>query len=116
MTYRFRIISAASQFAYSLSIDQHNLTIVAMDGVYVNSYTIQEMYIDIGQRYDVLVHMNQPIDLYWIRINATNNRDEIGSQFHAILQYEGASDADPVSVYANPMFILDDSTPLKPNK
>ena len=115
MIYRFRIVSAASQFTYSLSIDRHNLTIVAMDGIYVDEYMVQEIYIDIGQRYDILVHMNQPVDLYWIRINAANNRQENSSQFYAILQYEGANDGDPESVYTNPLFILDDSTPLKPN-
>jgi FtsP/CotA-like multicopper oxidase with cupredoxin domain len=47
--YRLRIVAAASQFTYRFSIDQHELTIVAMDGIYVRPYSVQEMFIDIGQ-------------------------------------------------------------------
>ena len=116
-TYRFRIVSSGSQFTYRLSIDQHALMIVAMDGVYVQPYLVQEMFIDIGQRYDVLVNMTQALDLYWIRVFTSNNRyDDELHQFNAVLQYEGASETDdPRSTYVLRDIILTGSEPLNPD-
>ena len=114
--YRFRIVAAGSQFTYRFSIDQHALTIVAMDGVYIQPYTVQEIFIDIGQRYDVIVNMTQSVDLYWIRVFTANNRyDKQLHQFNAILQYDGASNTDdPQSIYRPSNNTLIDSKPLKP--
>lgn len=116
-TYRFRIVSAGSQFTYRFSIDQHSLTIVAMDGVYVEPYIVHEMFIDIGQRYDILVNMSEAAALYWIRVFTSNNRfDDEVHQFNAILQYDGASDIDdPRSTYVMRDSILIGSKHLNPD-
>ncbi|CAF0922384.1 unnamed protein product [Rotaria sordida] len=53
-TYRFRLIATGSELNYQFSIDNHNLTIVAIDGVYVQPYEVQQVWIYISQRYDVL--------------------------------------------------------------
>jgi FtsP/CotA-like multicopper oxidase with cupredoxin domain len=116
-TYRFRIIAAGSQFIYILSIDNHNLTIIAIDGIYVEPYTVQQIYIDIGQRYDVLIEMNQPVNNYWIRAVTENNRQRRFKEFNAVLHYVGASNTnDPTSTYDKPTTILSDSSPLVPSQ
>ena len=116
-TYRFRIISAGSQFIYIFSIDDHNLTIIAIDGIYVEPYRVQQLYIDIGQRYDVLVDMNQPIDNYWIRAGTENNRQRTFNQFNGVLHYVGASASDePTSSQKEPAVVLTDSHPLIPSR
>ena len=113
-TYRLRIIAAASQFTYLFSIDNHNLTIIVIDGIYVEPYTVQRIYIDIGQRYDVLVKMDQTVGNYWIRTRVEKGGQDNG-MFNAVLQYEGASDTDdPTSVYVPPEIVLKDSSPLIP--
>ncbi|CAF3675564.1 unnamed protein product [Rotaria socialis] len=111
-TYRFRFISAGSQFTYILSVDQHNLTVVAIDGNYVQPHTTQQLVIEIGQRYDVLVHMNQPPDNYWIRAVTERTLNE----FNAILQYSTASNnSEPkYSWNLTTGTILLDSKPLIP--
>jgi FtsP/CotA-like multicopper oxidase with cupredoxin domain len=111
-TYRFRFISAGSQFTYILSIDQHNLTIVAIDGIYVQPYTVQQLVIEIGQRCDVLVNMNQPPANYWIRAITGRTFKE----FNAILQYSTASNTTEPNSTANLAngTILLDSQPLIP--
>jgi FtsP/CotA-like multicopper oxidase with cupredoxin domain len=114
--YRFRLISAGSQYNYLFSIDNHNLTIIAIDGIYVEPYTVQRIYIDIGQRYDVLLKMDQPVDNYWIRTITDNNRQRAANEFNAILQYEGASPVhDPTSAAKAPGIFLTDSAPLVPS-
>ncbi|CAF1309629.1 unnamed protein product [Rotaria sp. Silwood1] len=97
-TYRFRLIAAGSEFNYKFSIDNHELTVIAIDGVYVEPYKVQQLWIYIGQRYDVLVTMNQQSSLsaYWIRAATTANDND---QFYAILHYNGTKNgtAEPPS-------------------
>ncbi|CAF4252688.1 unnamed protein product [Rotaria sp. Silwood2] len=85
-TYRFRLIAAGSEFNYKFSIDNHELTVIAIDGVYVEPYKVQQLWIYIGQRYDVLVTMNQrsTLGVHWIRAAITANDN---NQFYAILHY-----------------------------
>ena len=118
-TYRFRLVSAGSQFTYTFSIDNHTLTIVAMDGVYVTKREVDAIYVDIGQRYDVLVEMNQKTDIYWIRSYTSNSRfDKLVNEFNAVLQYEGASSFNyPTSKHIDPPNdrIIKDSSKLIPS-
>ncbi|CAM4848680.1 unnamed protein product [Rotaria magnacalcarata] len=111
-TYRFRLISAGSQFTYTFSIDQHNLTIVATDGVYVEPYTVQKLVIAIGQRYDILVTMNQPPAAYWMRAVTSRTFNES----NGILQYSNVPNSvEPDSTtFLTPFKTLNDSEPLVP--
>jgi iron transport multicopper oxidase len=54
-TYLFRIINMGSFPAFLFNIEEHNTTIVAMDGVYTERTTAQTLNNGTGQRFDVLV-------------------------------------------------------------
>ncbi|CAF1368506.1 unnamed protein product [Rotaria sordida] len=115
-TYRFRLIAAGSEFNYKFSIDNHDLTVIAIDGVYVEPYKVQQLWIYIGQRYDVLVTMNQrsSLGVYWIRAAIISNDV---NQFYAILHYNDTrnetAEPPPSALPQNQTFLLN-SLPLVP--
>ncbi|CAF4165831.1 unnamed protein product [Rotaria sp. Silwood2] len=117
-TYRFRLIAASSAFNFKFSIDNHELTVIAIDGVYVEPYNTQQLWIYIGQRYDFLVTMNQqsPLGVYWIRaVTAVNDTN----QFHAILHYNNTRNGTPeppTSPLPRNLTGLVNSMPLVPSK
>ncbi|CAF4311052.1 unnamed protein product, partial [Rotaria sordida] len=114
--YRFRLIATGSEFNYQFSIDNHNLTILAIDSVYVQPYEVQQIWIYIGQRHDVLVTMNQGslASIYWIRaVIITNDSD----QFFAILRHNNTTNQSVEPILSplpqNQDFLLN-SMPLVP--
>lgn len=54
-TYLFRIISMAAMMPFWVQFDQHNMTIVEVDGVYVTPVNVDRIFIAAAQRYSVLV-------------------------------------------------------------
>ncbi|CAF1256304.1 unnamed protein product, partial [Didymodactylos carnosus] len=108
--YRFRIISAASGHTFNFSIDNHDLTIIAMDGIYVEPFVVQRLKLYVAQRYDILVTMNQPIANYWIRATIFDSQVIKG-----ILHYANAPDSvDPTSQPSEPKTVLINSMQLSP--
>jgi iron transport multicopper oxidase len=54
-TYLIRIISMAAFSSHFVQFDQHNMTIIAIDGVYVEKQEADSIYLTAAQRYDVLI-------------------------------------------------------------
>ena len=54
-TYRFRLIGAQSLYAYRFSIEQHNLTVIATDGQFIEPIEVDYIIIHSGERYDFLL-------------------------------------------------------------
>ena len=65
--YLFRLVNSAAQNMYSVSIDGHKMTVIAADFVPIQPYETEWVNIGIGQRYDVVVEMNQDVDTYFFR-------------------------------------------------
>ena len=53
--YRFRLIGAQSIFAYRVSVDEHKMILIAMDGALVEPVTFDYIIIHSGERYDFLL-------------------------------------------------------------
>ena len=53
--YRFRLIGAQSLFAYRVSVDEHEMILVAMDGALVQNVTFDYIIIHSGERFDFLL-------------------------------------------------------------
>ncbi|CAG8444252.1 11579_t:CDS:2 [Acaulospora colombiana] len=70
--YRFRIINMSTMSHFWVSIDEHPLTIVEIDGVPTHPATIKMLPINIAQRYSVIVEANKEIGNYWIRTHLSN--------------------------------------------
>ena len=58
-TYRFRVVNGGGLVMQNLAINQHNMTIVEVDGTNVVPYTVQNLTIAPGQRYSVIVYADQ---------------------------------------------------------
>lgn len=98
--YRFRIINQSMRNVFTISIDSHNMTIIAADGQPVQPLNVDQIEILAGQRYDVVVTADQPVDNYWINApfvggDPTRNLNQNATLSRAILRYAGAPDADP---------------------
>ena len=100
--YRFRLIGAQSAYAFKFSVQDHNLTVVATDGNYIEPINeVQYVIINSGERYDVIVNTsNHDLKDYWITAETLEKYPEdVDSAFYvpipfhkaeAILHYEGA--------------------------
>ncbi|XP_035663347.1 L-ascorbate oxidase-like [Branchiostoma floridae] len=102
MTYRFRVISAAMMFPFRVSVDQHELTLIATDGDRIVEQTAESFIINTGERYDFYITTDQTPGNYWIRADTIElyaDNMPVNRQHHteAILHYEGAPDAEPTS-------------------
>ncbi|GLI73220.1 hypothetical protein PoHVEF18_001434 [Penicillium ochrochloron] len=68
-SYRFRLVNAAIDTHFKFSIDNHTLTVMAMDFVPIEPFNTTVLSIGMGQRYDIVVHADQSTgnDSYWMR-------------------------------------------------
>ena len=98
--YRIRLINAAVHTFFRFAIDQHNLTVIANDIVPIVPFETNAMPIDVGQRYDIIVTVDQATDNYWMRAvpQAACGNNIAGDNIKGIVHYLGAeSNTDPTS-------------------
>ncbi|XP_011500453.1 PREDICTED: laccase-1-like [Ceratosolen solmsi marchali] len=96
--YRFRIINAEFlNCPIQISIDNHNLWIVSSDGKDVEPLEVKSVVTYAGERFDIIVEMNQAVNNYWMRFKGLMDCGANFTSAHqvAILRYEGAPDNDP---------------------
>ncbi|KAH7410864.1 Cupredoxin, partial [Cadophora sp. MPI-SDFR-AT-0126] len=53
--YLFRIINMGAFAPFYLQFDQHDMTVVEIDGVYTNQKTVSQLFITVAQRYSVVI-------------------------------------------------------------
>lgn len=68
-TYYLRIVNMGMFVSQYLYIENHNFTIVEVDGVYVNPIETDLLYIGVAQRYGVLVHTKKDVDALYRFVN-----------------------------------------------
>jgi FtsP/CotA-like multicopper oxidase with cupredoxin domain len=69
-THRLRLINSGSDGMQKFSIDDHTLTVIAVDLVPVVPYNTTVVTLGVGQRTDVLVKATgKPGEAYWMRSN-----------------------------------------------
>jgi FtsP/CotA-like multicopper oxidase with cupredoxin domain len=94
--YRIRIVNTAVDSTFSVSMDGHPFTVLTSDFVPIKSYVTDQLTLQIGQRYDVVITANQTVDNYWFRVSpgtacGGNSIIASGKPLGAILHYDGAS-------------------------
>ena len=67
LQYRLRLLGAAGEFAFEVSLDEHEFTIVATDGADIAHVTCDSVILNPGERVDVLVEANKPSGRFWLR-------------------------------------------------
>lgn len=78
--YRFRSVSGAvTNCGLKVSIDDHNLTIIASDGQPLEPFVTEILIIYGGERFDFVINANQSVGNYWIRANGIADCVEVRS-------------------------------------
>jgi FtsP/CotA-like multicopper oxidase with cupredoxin domain len=98
-SYRMRLVNGAIDSHFKFMIDNHTMTVMAMDLVPIVPYNTTILDIGIGQRYDIVVNADQSSGDYWLRsipqtsCSTNDNTDNI----KGIVRYDSTSTADPTT-------------------
>ncbi|KAK8051277.1 diphenol oxidase [Apiospora rasikravindrae] len=105
---RLRLINSSSFLSYWVSIDNHTLTVVELDGVEIEPLTGQRgVYLNIGQRVSVIVDADQTPGNYFIRASlpqtcylpyapyTSAGLASVGYVGKGVLSYEGVEPSVP---------------------
>ncbi|KAI0384307.1 putative multicopper oxidase [Hypomontagnella monticulosa] len=99
-THRIRFINSGAEGTQRISIDEHNMTVIANDFVPIEPYDTQVVTLGVGQRVDVLVHAHaEPGSAFWLRSNLTSCSITKQPLALAAIYYEGTeTDTMPTSI------------------
>ncbi|KXZ53889.1 hypothetical protein GPECTOR_6g807 [Gonium pectorale] len=92
LRYRLRAIAGSAAWALRLSVAAHRLSVIALDGQPVQPAAAEALILTPGERADLVLYADQPVDNYWINVCTLS-----GLCTPAVLSYEGAPEphADP---------------------
>lgn len=65
-TYRLRVVAAGTLLPINITMPGHRMTIIEADGAYVQPLEVDELLVNLGQRYSVLFTADQPVGNYEI--------------------------------------------------
>jgi multicopper oxidase len=88
-TLRLRLINGSSTYALRFQVDGHSLVVIASDGQPMKPVRVDNLVIDVGETYDVLLKADQE-GVHWIRAMTL-----AGNPILAVLRYAGAASAEP---------------------
>jgi FtsP/CotA-like multicopper oxidase with cupredoxin domain len=88
-TVRLRLINGSSTYALRFQVDGHPLTVIASDGRPIRPVSVDNLVLDVGETYDVLLKADQE-GTRWIRAVTL-----AGNPILAVLRYAGAALAEP---------------------
>ncbi|KKF96573.1 Laccase [Ceratocystis platani] len=97
-THRLRLINPSVDAEMILTMENHNFTIVAIDFVPVTPRTVNQVFLAIGQRLDVIINADQEVGNYWFNMTFPDNGLCGSSTIDfpaAIVRYEGAEEVNP---------------------
>ncbi len=96
---RFRMANIGSTYEMRVRLDGHRMTVIAVDGIPTMPSTVDSVTLDVGERCDVIVEMNQPVGNYWLRANTLDPAGKDGVR--AIVRYGGAPASEPADTPAD---------------
>ena len=64
------MINVGTIYPFRISIDEHDLTVIASDGYDVKPRKVESLVINPGARFDFLLEANQAVNNYWLRANS----------------------------------------------
>ena len=77
--YKFRLINGGQHFALRFAIDGFPLTVVAADSQPVEAYTVDEIILHVGERFDVEVIVHDDLQIgesFWIRADTLESQTQ----------------------------------------
>lgn len=66
-SYRFRVIGHGTIYPLRISVDNHNISVIASDGYDVTPTPCESFIINPGERFDFVVKADQDVSNYWVR-------------------------------------------------
>ncbi|XP_013389794.1 laccase isoform X2 [Lingula anatina] len=94
--YRFRFTNAGHmKCQFKVSVDAHNLTVIAADGVDVKPLEVDAFGIKPGERFDVVLHANQSVGNYWLKAAGLVDCGFLAHVALGVIRYDGAADEYP---------------------
>ncbi|CAG8661563.1 8704_t:CDS:2 [Gigaspora margarita] len=113
--YRFRIINTSAMTHFVMSIDNHPMSVIEIDGINVKNYTANFIPVNIAQRYSVIINCDKDVGNFWIRAimsrcsipyqpgdpGTINSNSILNYNVFGILRYEGAPKTNPNSTSFN---------------
>jgi FtsP/CotA-like multicopper oxidase with cupredoxin domain len=85
---RFRMANIGTTYEMRVHLDGHRMTVIAVDGIPTAPSSVDSVTLDVGERCDVIVEMNQAVGNYWLRASTLDPRGQDGVR--AIVRYAGA--------------------------
>ncbi|XP_041365213.1 laccase-2-like [Gigantopelta aegis] len=98
--YRFRVISNAAQNCpMQVSVDNHTLLVIALDGSPIQPEPFDVINIFGGERIDFVLSANQSVGNYWLRVTGDGSCGFyfLRAMTLAILRYTGAPEVVPTA-------------------
>ena len=98
-SHRIRLVNGAIDTHFKFMIDNHNLTVIAMDLVPIVPYTTTVLSIGMGQRYDVIVNATETAGNYWMRAipqTACSDNDN-ADNIKGIVKYDSSDSTEPTT-------------------
>ncbi|KAI7536450.1 Laccase-3 [Hortaea werneckii] len=98
-TYKLRLVNSAIQSTFAFYIDSHKMKVIANDFVPIVPYETDVLFINIGQRYEVLVTFDQEVDDYWMRSDNQQSCASLVKPYNikGIVRYQGSAGKVPTS-------------------
>ncbi|KKY15402.1 putative multicopper oxidase [Diplodia seriata] len=113
-SYRMRLVNGAVDSHFKFMIDNHTLTVIAMDLVPIEPYETTVLDIAMGQRYDVVVTADQAsvASDFWLRAipqSACSDNDN-SDDIKGIVHYGSSTDTPSTSAYDYTDACVDEDT------
>lgn len=98
--YRLRLINVATEAWFQFSIDGHKMMVISTDLVPIVPYETDNVLVNMGQRYDVIVEANAAPGNYWLRSGFVSSCIPNGApgNITGIVRYNQDSTEIPTSV------------------
>ncbi|KAK8029851.1 multicopper oxidase [Apiospora rasikravindrae] len=101
-SHRIRLVNTAIDTHFKFSIDNHTMTVIAMDLVPIEPFTADVISIGIAQRYDVIVTADQGAiaDKFWLRATPQSACSDVAdpSNIKGVVYYGDKTDGEPTTV------------------
>lgn len=96
--HRLCLINPSIEHNFQVSLVGHDFTIVSTDFVPIEPVVASDVFLGVGQRYDIIIDASEAVDSYWFNVTlsgtglcGTSNNPAPA----AIFRYEGASETLP---------------------
>ena len=92
-----RLINLATEAWFQFSVDQHRMTVMSTDFVPIVPYESDNVLINMGQRYDIVIEADQQPKDYWLRSGFISSciPNYAAENITGIVRYDNKSTATP---------------------